>query len=156
MKTDRTNRGFALIEFQDRYGELCQIQKSSLAGEEAIWFGPKGRVEVLVPGRSWQPFPLPEGALVHSRMHLTQEGVRELLPILQHFAEHGELPTLPKTVTVTDPEDSNLGRVGVVDSEAELDGVEHWLVRYTDDKSKTAGKLDHRALWFRPEQLTEI
>lgn len=34
-----TPRGFALIEFDDRYGAACNIQMSSLAEEAAIWLG---------------------------------------------------------------------------------------------------------------------
>lgn len=36
---DKTNRGFAIGTFKDHYGTECSIQKSSLATEEAIWFG---------------------------------------------------------------------------------------------------------------------
>lgn len=64
-----TVRGFLLGQFWDRYGELCSIQKSSLATEDAIWLG-----------------------VDEHRMHLTQEQVAALLPLLQHFAETGDLP----------------------------------------------------------------
>jgi hypothetical protein len=94
MKLERRNtgRGFGRYEFKDRYGEECSLQKSSLATEDAIWFGCEGRVQVCVQYEGWKPVPLPEGALIHSRMHLTQEQVKALLPILQHFAETGDLP----------------------------------------------------------------
>ena len=35
----RTQRGFAYDEFEDLYGAKCSIQKSSLATDDAIWFG---------------------------------------------------------------------------------------------------------------------
>ena len=38
---------------------------------------------------------LPEDSLVHSRMHLTQDMVKALLPALQHFVKTGELPASP-------------------------------------------------------------
>ncbi len=100
MKATKTNRGFAIIEFPDHYGEKCSLQKSSLAFTEAIWLGTEGRVSRMTPS-GWQDFTPKEfeeefgvgrEVLVHSRMHLTQEMVRELLPALQHFAETGELP----------------------------------------------------------------
>lgn len=63
------DRGFLKGKFKDRYGVECSIQKSSLATEDCIWLG-----------------------TVVDRMHLTQEMVAELLPLLQHFVETGELP----------------------------------------------------------------
>lgn len=87
MKQTTTNRGFGLFEFEDLYGEKCTLQASSLACTPAIWLGTEGRVAL-------------EGAHVISRMHLDQALVRELLPALQYFAEHGELPPVgnPKEV----------------------------------------------------------
>jgi hypothetical protein len=70
MKLKKTNRGFAIAEFIDRYGEKCSIQKSSLATENCIWLG------------------------VHeNRMHLTPKMVANMLPLLQRFAETGDLET---------------------------------------------------------------
>lgn len=63
-----TERGFQLIEFTDRTGEICSIQVSSLATENAVWFGTD-----------------------HNRMHLTTDHLKELLPVLQKFVETGEL-----------------------------------------------------------------
>jgi hypothetical protein len=37
------------------------------------------------------PWPVPKEVALSSRMHLTQEMVAALLPLLQHFAETGEL-----------------------------------------------------------------
>lgn len=104
MKKSKTNRGFELIEFEDRYEHKCSIQKSSLATEDAIWFGiddaePRilasdaHRMGIPTPVQvGWIPFAVPEEVLMTTRMHLTQDQVKELLPILQHFAETGELP----------------------------------------------------------------
>jgi hypothetical protein len=72
MTPSETERGFALGTFQDRYGAACSIQKSSLATEDAIWLG----------------VDLEDGK---GRMHLTQDGLNKLLPILQRFVETGEL-----------------------------------------------------------------
>ena len=69
IKEEKTQRGFDVITFRDRYNEQCSLQKSSLASEDAIWFGVDKS----------------------DRMHLTQEQVQELLPYLEHFAETGEL-----------------------------------------------------------------
>lgn len=70
MKLNKTERGFSVLEFFDRYGEHCSLQKSSLATEDAIWFGRDN---------------------AFARMHLTQEMVAELLPYLQKFVDTGEL-----------------------------------------------------------------
>ena len=39
IKMDKTNRGFAVGEFVDKYGVKCSVQKSSLASEDTIWLG---------------------------------------------------------------------------------------------------------------------
>ena len=77
-----TERGFALTGFHDQYGNKCSIQKSSSAMQDCIWLG-IDQVE-----------PIREGEEVYyfGRMHLNQEQVSKLLPLLQHFVEHGELP----------------------------------------------------------------
>lgn len=88
----QTARGFNIREFEDRYGNQCSLQKSSLATEDAIWFGiDDPKPQVLVPGQGWQTVPMPEDVMYSSRMHLTQEQVKQLLPFLQKFAETGEL-----------------------------------------------------------------
>jgi len=92
MKRNTTERGFGIVEFVDHYGYKCSLQKSSLATEDCIWLGlSKVEPKVLKQGAGWRPYPLPEGVHIASRMHLTQEHVREMLPFLQHFAETGEL-----------------------------------------------------------------
>jgi hypothetical protein len=99
----KTSRGFDIIEFADRYGDICNIQKSSLAGEDAIWFGVEDACpqimasEALAAGvdteetTGWVPYPIPKNVLLTTRMHLTRELVAELLPILQRFVDTGEI-----------------------------------------------------------------
>lgn len=67
-----TETGLDGVEFYDFYRYPCSIQESSLATEEAIWLGRDGH-----------------------RMHLTRSHVALLLPMLQHFAETGNLPDPP-------------------------------------------------------------
>lgn len=91
-----TNRGFALVEFSDRNDVKCSLQESSIATEAAIWLGcNEASPQVLVPGSGWQPVDMPADYIANTRMHLTQDKVRELLPILQHFVETGEVTTQP-------------------------------------------------------------
>lgn len=96
MDKFKTERGFNGFEFEDRYGIKCSIQNSSLASENAIWFGTNGHLDnpakILTKDKGWVEYPLPEGILIPSRMHLTQEQVKHLLPVLQYFVEHGCLP----------------------------------------------------------------
>ena len=99
-----TERGFSTIEFTDRYGDACIIQKSSLATEDAIWFGIQDACPQIMASDAsaagvdtdqvagWVPYPMPKNVLLTTRMHLTRELVSELIPILQHFADTGELP----------------------------------------------------------------
>lgn len=92
MEIKRTERGFARIDFIDRYGVGCSLQESSLATQEAIWFGcDSADPKILVEGMGWQPIEMPPGYVANTRMHLTRDMVRELLPYLQQFAEKGTL-----------------------------------------------------------------
>ncbi len=86
IRMKRTERGFNRGEFVDRYDSKCSIQESSLATEAAIWFG----VDVDFKGNE-------------ARMHLTQEQVQDLLPLLQEFVQTGGLPRPKdmKTVSVS-------------------------------------------------------
>lgn len=91
-----TYRGFPMICFKDHYGETCSLQVSSLVEPTCCWFGiDTPSVRVMVPGKGWQPVKLPTGAVVSSRMHLTQDQVRALLPHLVAFAESGEFAFNP-------------------------------------------------------------
>lgn len=105
IKYDQTKRGFKVFDFKDMYGSECSLQDSSLATESAIWFGtddpwPKVFYPIGIkhPDHGgWEDYKkeLPEGAdniLCSGRMHLTLDQVKELLPLLQYFVEHGELP----------------------------------------------------------------
>jgi hypothetical protein len=67
-----TERGFAIAEFTDFYGEPCSIQKSSFATKDLIWLG-----------------------IGANRMHLTQATVADLLLLLHRFVETGELDWKP-------------------------------------------------------------
>ena len=93
---DVTGRGFGIWHFTDRYGAGCSLQDSSLATEPAIWFGVDNADPKIMAsktrqgGTGWVPFEIPDDVLLTTRMHLTQEQVKALLPILTHFAETGE------------------------------------------------------------------
>ena len=71
-----TSRGFRRFIFNDEYRQECSVQKSSLAEIDAIWLG----VDLDIHRH------------VSARMHLSRDMVRSLLPVLQHFADTGELP----------------------------------------------------------------
>ncbi len=95
-----TERGFGITEFTDRYGAKCSLQKSSLATENCIWFGVDSpETKTLIPGKGWTDVDVDAVAKemggdecsINGRMHLTQDQVIELLPILQRFAETGEI-----------------------------------------------------------------
>lgn len=96
MKFTKNQRGFPIVEFTDCYNVEGSIQLSSLATKRAIWIGcnqPNPRR--LIPGQGWAPYSLPDLTVCDTRLHLTQEQVSALLPILQHFAETGDIPDAP-------------------------------------------------------------
>ena len=74
------HHGFKGLEFQDYYGQICSLQKSSLANPEAIWLG----VSNTGPNMRRDEDVIP-------RMHLSQTQVKKLLPHLIKFSETGEI-----------------------------------------------------------------
>lgn len=98
-----TGRGFALLEFYDLYGARCNVQMSSLADQEAIWLGVESAEPQIMASQAatfgvdtketagWVPYPIPEQVLLTTRMHLSREQVAALLPVLQRFADTGEV-----------------------------------------------------------------
>lgn len=94
LKVKHTQRGFAYVDLVDGYGNAGTIQKSSAIDPPSIWLGvddPKISVFDQNGDGKWTDIELPEGALIQSRLHLTQEQVKQMLPFLQKFAETGEL-----------------------------------------------------------------
>ena len=104
MHAANTERGFARIGFDDRYGVECSLQESSLATEAAIWFGcNESNARHCVMGKGWVPYEYPAGLEVHTdtRMHLTQAHIKAFLPMLQEFARTGYLPEIEDGVLLT-------------------------------------------------------
>lgn len=99
MKNFKTERGFNGYTFMDRYDQECSIQNSSIATEDCIWLGLNDADPIIMAskvmenGTGWVKYPIPDDVLLHTRMHLTKEQVKELIPYLQYFVENGELPT---------------------------------------------------------------
>jgi hypothetical protein len=103
LKKGITRRGFALNEFVDFYGHECSIQKSSLATDDAIWFGidnPNPQIMAFHAAQygvettettGWVPYPIPDEVSIDTRMHLNREQVAALLPILTKFVETGDV-----------------------------------------------------------------
>jgi hypothetical protein len=103
LKEAEPVRGFKRLEFIDRYGVDCSIQRSSLATEDAIWLGvSEADPRILArearalgvdtdQDNGWISYPVPQGVSMNTRMHLTRDQVAALLPTLQRFAETGEL-----------------------------------------------------------------
>lgn len=103
MELSKTQRGFVHGKFEDLYGAKCSIQASSLASESAIWLGVDDAQPQVMASEAamvgvltdkscgWVPYPIPPQVLLSTRMHLSQEQVKMLLPALQRFAATGEL-----------------------------------------------------------------
>jgi hypothetical protein len=94
---EKTPRGFTIKKFKDHYGVSCSIQKSSLANKDAIWLGiedPQPKImasQVMPGGTGWVDYPIHPAVHITTSMHLTQDQVKELLPLLQNFVETGKL-----------------------------------------------------------------
>lgn len=103
---------FPRVDFKDAYGHGCKIQASAVVydyahsldqpGSSAIWLGindPKPEIMArdahLVGVQTekkvgWVPFPIPQGVLVHTHMHLNREQVSGLIVRLQEWMAKGE------------------------------------------------------------------
>ena len=107
LKHSKTARGFDLIEFKDDNGNNCSLQKSSSV-DDKIWLGiadpfVKEFWHDVIPENKnldckWEDRDIndlkqsPNNEIsIHSRMHLTREQVKELLPYLQAFVNTGEI-----------------------------------------------------------------
>lgn len=101
----RTQRGFEIIEFTDRYGEKCSLQASSLAeyekpGTSAVWLGVADARPIVMARDAdivgvkttetcgWIPFPVPQEVQMHTRMHLSREQVVALIRHLQSWLDN--------------------------------------------------------------------
>lgn len=100
MKIKTTQRGFAIGKFKDERGTECSIQKSSSAEKECIWLGAKkiGLKEFVAYGNpAWKDRDeFDEHTMEHhfsanTRMHLTRNQVKKLIPILQKFVDTGDI-----------------------------------------------------------------
>lgn len=93
MEKEQTLRGFGIYNFEDANRERCSIQKSSSAMEDMIWIGiSEPDLTVFEKNKGiYVVTPMPECFMVSSRMHLTQDMVKQLLPVLTRFAETGEI-----------------------------------------------------------------
>lgn len=97
MRTKKTHHGFSFIEFTDLYGNKSSLQKSSLATEDAIWFGVDDAAPKILASKTEKggtgcvPYPIPDDVSLTTRMHLSRKQVKKLLPHLQKFVETGEI-----------------------------------------------------------------
>lgn len=96
-KLKKTHRGFAYFQFNDRNGNSCSLQKSSIATEDCIWLGiddanPQIMASKIIEGGTgWAKYPIPEDVLLTTRMHLNVEQAKWLVDRLQVFLETAEV-----------------------------------------------------------------
>lgn len=98
MKSIKTARGFSKHLFTDSYNNECSLQESSSVVPH-IWLGlenPKLTVFENESKGRYIETEMPKNFSVDSRMHLTPDQVKELLPYLIKFAYTKELSKLNK------------------------------------------------------------
>ncbi len=142
-KMGTTNRGFQRVEFKDSNNVECSLQESSSMSEPKIWIGCNRPNTRILTTNGWEPVPLPDGANVtdivsDTRMHLTQDHVKSLLPYLVIFASTGQM--LPKNYVLSyedwqDGELLNQVNLAVSTSYGDLnklaEQLKHQLVEFT-------------------------
>lgn len=94
MQLRKTDRGFAIGEFNDIGDRPCSLQKSSLATEDAIWFG----VQDAKPMCKGEVIPFIKDTLFSTRMHLTQDMAKELATRLKQFVKTGTVDPMYKVM----------------------------------------------------------
>ncbi len=110
MKFSHTARGFAHLAFEDSHNVKCSIQNSSLAEEDAIWFGVVDANPKILKDGVWEPVviknerggrdvlgnPIPitgfgKDILIATRMHLTRTYVKKLVKEMNRWLNKGIL-----------------------------------------------------------------
>lgn len=107
MKEKHTSRGLKYYEFKDNNGGICSLQESSSVMEPKIWLGideanPQIMSSTAIKlglrertfderDNGWVEYKIPDYVQLTTRMHLTREQVKELLPILTKFVEKGAI-----------------------------------------------------------------
>jgi hypothetical protein len=103
MEKKQTSRGFNYYEFEDRYGEKCVLQESSLLSENCVWLGISDPRPIVMASQAkqvgvktsetvgWVPYPIPDEVMVHTLMHLNKEQAGQLVELLNRFIDSGEL-----------------------------------------------------------------
>ena len=115
----KTVRGFEVVHFLDDYGMDCSLQESSSVVPH-IWLGvhrPKIKImykDAVANGLDlkkefrdtneygWCVLPIPEEALIESRMHLNRKQAKALAKRLNYFAKKGYLPQEGETINLED------------------------------------------------------
>lgn len=118
-KFQPTGRGFGKVTFDDIYGNKCSVQISSKCvceddeGNVAdplgyLWMGiddPKPEImksdarrmglPIVDDGEQggWTPYKIPDEVSLHTRMHLNEHQVRDLIARLQIWLKSSELHT---------------------------------------------------------------
>lgn len=91
MKTEKTPRGFGIIEFKDSYEQECSIQDSSSV-DPKIWLG------VDNTGKQISDQHGVFNSEVGARMHLDADQVEALVSILQKWLKNYRLPKRYKKI----------------------------------------------------------
>jgi hypothetical protein len=93
---DVTAKGSPIVEFKDHYDIECTIQQCTIGSRDAIWVGVserKSQIPRYYEGKIRIPFDTEiDQASDAKRMYLTKKEVKQLLPVLKHFAKYGNLP----------------------------------------------------------------
>jgi hypothetical protein len=98
-----TCAGWPVIEFRDSYDRECSLQTSSNIDVDALWLGVNGADPRVLAREAashgvkteetvgWVPYPIPDGVLLSTRMHLDRQGAENLIAALQYWLDTGKL-----------------------------------------------------------------
>ena len=85
LQSEYTLHGFVIFRFRDDYGDFCSLQESSSV-DPHIWLGMDKDSSGEAVGITV------DGHKLGARMHLSQDQIAMLIPLLQHFVDMGGLP----------------------------------------------------------------
>lgn len=112
-------RGFPIVRFVDSYGVTYNVTASSVIGDyedayqrpgtSAVWLG-VDNVEAIVMAHEaakygvqtkettgWVPYPIPDGVMLKSSLHLNREQVAALVTRLQQWLADGSFSVEDQT-----------------------------------------------------------
>lgn len=81
------NNGYVKYIFEDEYEIKCSLEEGHLSSPAGIWLGIEGPNPTILIDNRWVKYEIPDEVHFSSRMFLTENHVKALLPFFRRFLE---------------------------------------------------------------------